>query len=170
VKRALCIIGALAGGLGFSQIPEYSQQYAQRLGGAVDELAAITAEFDAAARAAGITREEALTRYETTGDTFIAGRGETMRAIFVREARMTEQLVALQTADPLERIMSMTRHFDTEVGGRALETYQPAVPVTGEGVAHAGAGALAGYGVLWALLSLLMAPFRRSRNRIVRAR
>ncbi|MEM9851772.1 MAG: DUF2937 family protein, partial [Pseudomonadota bacterium] len=49
----------LAGGCAMlcatSQFPEFSQQYVQRLGGAVDELRRVAADFDASARAAGLT-------------------------------------------------------------------------------------------------------------------
>ncbi len=40
-----------------SQVPEYAQQYRQRLGGAVDELTRIIAAFDADAARLAISRE-----------------------------------------------------------------------------------------------------------------
>ena len=41
--RAIAVAGGLAGAAGLSQFPEFSQQYVQRLGGAVDELTAVVA-------------------------------------------------------------------------------------------------------------------------------
>lgn len=161
MKKALCVLGALAGGLSFSQVPEFTQQYQQRLGGAVDELAIITAEFDASAIASGLTREDALMRYDAAGDTFIADRGQSMRQTFQRYDRLRVQLAELQGANPIERVTAIGRYFDPEIARRAFEHYEPAVPVTAEGALHAGTGAAAGYGILWALLTLVLAPFRR---------
>ncbi|NRB05388.1 MAG: DUF2937 family protein, partial [Rhodobacteraceae bacterium] len=44
--RAIALAGGLAGGLSLSQFPEFSQQYLQRLGGAVDALAVVVTDFD----------------------------------------------------------------------------------------------------------------------------
>ena len=54
--RAITMAGGLVGAAGLSQFPEFSQQYVQRLGGAVDELSRFVAEFDADAAAVGMTR------------------------------------------------------------------------------------------------------------------
>ncbi|MEO1364377.1 MAG: DUF2937 family protein, partial [Pseudomonadota bacterium] len=60
IARALMLAGGFAGAALTSQFPEYSQQYTQRLGGAVDALAEVVADFDASARAEGLSREAAL--------------------------------------------------------------------------------------------------------------
>ena len=51
---AVCLAIAL------SQFPAFSDQYVQRLGGQVDALSRVAAQFDASARAAGLTRDQAL--------------------------------------------------------------------------------------------------------------
>ena len=40
-------IAAAAGALTASQLPEFAQQYRQRLGGALEELRQVVADFDA---------------------------------------------------------------------------------------------------------------------------
>ena len=62
ILRYFALAVALAAGLVTSQLPEFSQQYRQRLGGAIDELSRILADFDAAvqAREAILARVEAL--------------------------------------------------------------------------------------------------------------
>lgn len=84
MRRIASVIGGLAVGLTLSQFPEYAQQYTQRLGGAVDELRMITAEFDSAAGKAGLTRDAAIGRFAVTGDDFIEGRGLSMAQTFAR--------------------------------------------------------------------------------------
>ena len=60
IIRALTLVGSLIAGAGASQFPEFSQQYAQRLGGAVGALSEVVADFDASAVAEGLTRPQAL--------------------------------------------------------------------------------------------------------------
>ena len=78
MRRALATLGGLGLAIACSQFPEYAQQYEQRLGGAVDELRIIVADFDADARKFGLSREEALGRYAASPDPFIMARGPTI--------------------------------------------------------------------------------------------
>ena len=55
-----------------SQFPEYSQQYVQRLGGAVDELRLVVADFDKSAAGVGLSRDAALA--SMTGNDFRPNR------------------------------------------------------------------------------------------------
>jgi hypothetical protein len=168
MRRMLSVLGGLALGLVLSQFPEYAQQYTQRLGGAVDELRIITAEFDAAAGAAGLTREAAIQRYTAANDTFIEGRGQSMQRTFTRYAELSAMLEKIRGADAAERVTLLPQFMDTEIGARALENFQPAVPVTAEGIAYGGGGFLIGYLVTSGLIRFLLLPFRR-RDRVVRA-
>lgn len=163
MRRALNVAGGVALGLALSQFPEFSQQYAQRLGGAVDELHAIVTEFDAAAAREGLSRDEALVRYEDNADTFIAGRGTDMGITIARYERLSSHLSVLESAGPLGRLTGLAQYYDPQIGARAFEAYKPGVPVTTEGFVYAGVGILAGYGIV----ALLTAPLRRRRNRRV---
>lgn len=168
MRRMLSVVGGLALGLGLSQFPEYAQQYTQRLGGAVDELRIITEEFDTAATAAGLTREAAIERYGVAGDEFIEGRGRSMSRTFTRYAELSAMLAEIRGADAAERVTLLPKFMDTEIGARALEHFQPAVPVTAEGLAYGGAGFFVGYLVTSGLVRFVMLPFRR-RQRVIRA-
>ena len=53
--RLIVIVAAALGGVGASQLPEFAQQYRQRLGGALEELTRIVAEFDASAARSQLT-------------------------------------------------------------------------------------------------------------------
>ena len=163
MRRTLAIVGGLALGLTLSQFPEYAQQYTQRLGGAVDELKIITADFDKAASEAGLSRDLALGRYELVSDNFVAGRGRSMRQTFTRYEQLSATLAEIRGADPWTRFTLLPRYLDSEIGKRALEDFRPAVPVTLEGLAYAGGGFMVGYLALSALVRFLMLPFRRRR-------
>ncbi|RYE85727.1 MAG: DUF2937 family protein [Hyphomicrobiales bacterium] len=168
MRRTMSVIGGLALGLVLSQFPEYAQQYTQRLGGAVDELRIITTEFDAAASAAGLTREAAIGRYAATSDAFVTGRGQSMQRTFSRYAELSGMLEKVRGADAAQRLTLLPQFMDSEIGARALDNFQPAVPVTPEGLAYGGGGFLLGYLLTSGLVRFLMLPFRR-RERVLRA-
>ena len=53
--RTMVLTSGLCGALAAAQFPAYSQQYLQRLGGAVDALQQVVADFDASASALGMS-------------------------------------------------------------------------------------------------------------------
>ncbi len=154
ITRALTLVGGLAGAAGFSQFPEYSQQYMQRLGGAVDELSRFVSEFDEDASELGLSREAALVDL-AKGGSMGAARADTVVSTIEREARLSADLAALQGAGPFTRAYEMRRFTDSEIASRALDAFKPAVPLTFEGGIFAGTGFLAGFALLSSLIALL---------------
>ena len=163
--RVITLAGGLAGAAGLSQFPEYSQQYMQRLGGAVDELSRFVAEFDADASAQGLSREAALVDL-AKGGSMGAARADTVVGTIEREARLSADLKALQGAGPFTRAYEMRRFTDSEIAGRAMEAFKPAVPLTFEGGVFAGVGFLGGLAVLGGLLALLRGLFTLRKERL----
>lgn len=165
MRRILSIIGGLALALMFSQFPEYAQQYVQRLGGAVDELRILTEEFDSAAAQSGLSRDAAVARFATTGDSFVAGRGESMVRTFARYELLKATLAEIEGASGWTRFTLLPKYLDTDIGQRTLEAFVPGVPVSMEGFAYAAAGFLAGYLIVSGLIRFLLLPFSRRRAR-----
>ena len=163
--RALMLVGGLAGAAGLSQFPEFSQQYVQRLGGAVDELGRFVAEFDADADEAHLTRSAALTDLGQ-GGAMGAQRAETMAGVIVRHERLSADLDAVRSAGPFTRAYRMRSFADAEIAQAAWENFQPAVPLNMAGGIFAGAGFLAGLMLVGVIMALLRAPFRRRRARV----
>ena len=161
IVRVLSLAGGLAGATGLSQFPEFSQQYLQRLGGAVDELSRVVADFDASAAAEGLTREAALA--EMAGTQFVERRQTDMARTIARYNRLTADLAALRDATPFERAAQPQRFTDPEIVTRTWDDFKPAVPVTIEGLGFAGIGFVVGWFVLSVVLGLLGRPFRRRR-------
>ena len=143
-----------------SQFPEFSQQYVQRLGGAVDELRLVVADFDKSAAGVGMTREEALA--SMTGNAFQEARRGDMTRSFTRLTRLEGDLVALQSADAFTRLRHVARFSDKGIAARAWEAYRPAVPVTFDGLVFAVGGFLAGFGVFRGIGAIV----RRKRNTV----
>ena len=160
MRRTLATLGGLGLAVAFSQFPEYAQQYNQRLGGAVDELRIITQDFDADAQKFGLSRDEALQRYAVSSDSFLVGRGVSMRRTLARYQALSAALADLQGAGPLQRIQHLGDSLDSDIGARTLAAYEPAVPVTPEGFMWAGAGFLGGSLLVSALIAFVTLPFR----------
>lgn len=161
MRRGFNLLGGAVLGLSMSQFPEYTQQYEQRLGGAVDELETIISDFDATAAEQGLDREEALIRYEINPDAFIVERGVDMRRTIMRYERLSTHLAAIEDAGPLTRVSAMMQNYDPAIGEAAFAAYEPAIPTTLEGAGYTGAGLLGGYG----LIALMGAPLRRRSKR-----
>jgi hypothetical protein len=145
MRRFVAIAGGVLLAAGLGQFPEYAQQYTQRLGGAVDELRVIVANFDQQAALNGLDRAQALARYETAGDTFLVAQGTDMGRTISRYDQLSRALAEIENATPLERLQNLPLYLDTDIGARTLSAYRPAVPVTGEGFAYAAAGLGLGY-------------------------
>ena len=63
------------------QWPEFSQQYRQRLGGALDELRRVVAAFEAEAASHALTPAEAVGRLKTNPDPLAREPAPTSKAI-----------------------------------------------------------------------------------------
>ncbi len=162
IGRALTLAGGLAGAASLSQFPEFSQQYAQRLAGAVDELGRVVAEFDADAADVGASREQALVDL-AQGGAIGAERAETMVRTIDRHRRLEGDLAALRDAGPFTRAAEAARFTDTEIAARAWDDYKPAVPFTFEGAVFAGVGFFIGLCAIALLFWVIALPFRMAR-------
>lgn len=161
IARAATLAVGLVGGFGAAQLPEFSQQYVQRLGGAVDALTQVAADFDASAEAEGLSRAEALAQMQ--GTDFLERRRQDMTATFARLDRLQNDLVRLEPASSLRRVALLGRSADAAVAGEVWKVFQPAVPVTTEGALFAGLGFFAGGGLAGGTLRLLRTKSGRRR-------
>lgn len=162
--RALCVIGGLTGAAGLSQAPTFSQQYMQRLGGQVDELTLQAKAFDATALADGMGREEMLQAMAVTP--LVESQEAMWRSTFARHARLSENLMILRTASPLERLALPHRMADPATIQAVWSDFSPAMPLSVAGVAAAGTGFLGGWAGFAALFAVLSLPFRRAKNTV----
>ncbi len=160
ILRRLALGFGLLCGLVASQLPEFAQQYRQRLGGALDELTALVDQFSSEAKSAGLEPKDAIARLEANDEQLARDRGKSMEQTVRRRDRLADQQRRMREAGSFTRLLVLAESFDGRIASRAWSDYEPAVPTTPEGFATAGAGALGGYG----LLRLLCAPFGRRRR------
>ncbi len=144
----------------FAQVPEFSQQYLQRLGGQIDEIDVQVDALDDRAAKAGLSRGDYVRRFLNNEDRIIKREGDYMVAVLARHTLLHSAYNAMIAAPAWQRPLRMVQHHLPETSQATLAAFKPAVPLTVEGLAYAGAGFLGG-GVFAALL---LAPFRRRRH------
>ncbi|MEL7099505.1 MAG: DUF2937 family protein [Pseudomonadota bacterium] len=164
IGRALILSGGVLVGAAGSQFPEFSQQYVQRLGGAVDALGEVVADFDASAASVGLTREAALE--QMGGTEFLDRRRTDMTRTIARYEALRMNLAAVAGAGPFMRAYHASALSDAEVARATWSAYSPAVPLTMPGAVFGGTGFLAGMLAAWALIKAVLWPIRRRRAEV----
>ncbi|MCT4555605.1 MAG: DUF2937 family protein [Pelagimonas sp.] len=142
--RILTLMAGLSGAFGAAQFPEYSQQYLQRLGGAVDELARQVDRHEREAAALGVSLDQMLVQLSAEGP-LAERQAEHIRTDLIRHARLSADLQALQGAGPFMRVRLATHLGDSDVARRALGDYKPALPASFEGAIFATSGFVLGW-------------------------
>jgi hypothetical protein len=164
-RRTLSFAMALLAALLASQLPEFTQQYSQRLGGAIDELTRVVQRFDKDSVAVGENRQGALDRLGRSDEELARRQSTAMSANIERLDALQAQQAEMAVAGPFRRIEAFLSDPDPAVAKATWNSFEPGVPVTGEGIATGGAGFLVG-GSLTALFGRLFR--RRPRLRAAR--
>ncbi len=146
--RVLCVVGAVA----FAQLPEFIQQYRQRLGGHLDEARRQLAEFVAIATRSKLSLPQFIERTSTNPDSTVAQLGGAMRNTVLRVDELVAAEAALSHASLWAKPFIFLRHIEAEVARATWEIYRPAIPTTGEGLVYAIAGMLTLLGLYHGLI------------------
>src|SRR3954471_24132107 len=111
IDRLLCVAGAVA----FTQVPEFFQQYLQRLGGHLDEARRQLLQFQTIATQAGPTIEAFAAQTSPNADTAVAKLGGVITATVERVHELELAQSALQSASLWERPFVFLRHVDASI-------------------------------------------------------
>jgi hypothetical protein len=133
LDRALCVAGALL----FSQVPEFFQQYLQRLGGHLDEARRQLEQYRQAAAQSGLTLDRLVADTQGRGDPALARLGAVVAGAARRVDALAASESALRGANLWSRPFIFLRHFDPAIARATLAVFRPAVPATFEGLAYA---------------------------------
>jgi hypothetical protein len=158
--RTIALSLGLFGALLASQLPEFTQQYRQRLGGAIDELNRVVARFDADAAVNELTRNDALAKLAQSPDDLVRRRAADVTQNIGRLDTLKSQREAMSEAGSVRRVIYFFRDYDRGVAGEAMKDFEPAIPTSGEGLLATGIGFVGG----WGLVQLIAWPMRRWRE------
>jgi hypothetical protein len=164
MRRILCLVAGLIAAAIFSQAPEFQQQYGQRLGGAIDTLQQQARDFDAAATAQSLTRDQAIGRLVQNADPVAAEDGHQRQAAFERLNRLTRDRTELADPDPVTRLGNFLSHLDQPTAEATLDEFTPALPVSPAGGLFAVTGFILGYAFLALLAGAATVVARPARH------
>lgn len=159
IDRVLCVIGTIA----FSQLPEFMQQYLQRLGGHLDEARRQVAQFQHVAQQSGLTLDRLIGQTNANSDAAVAKLGSVMSQAVERVDTLSAAQSAIQNAAIWERPFVFLQHADPAIARATWSIFKPAVPTTVEGLAYALIG-------MFVLLGIYHGGVRYPIVRTVRAR
>src|SRR5579863_7368649 len=111
--RAATFVIALVAAMTLSQVPEFAQQYRQRLGGAIDELARILTHFDEDAARSGYDRAAALAVMARDSERLVRDQAGRMQEDIDRYQRLVEQQQKFSNAGPFGRLVAFFVDFDS---------------------------------------------------------
>ncbi|HVB88911.1 MAG TPA: DUF2937 family protein [Beijerinckiaceae bacterium] len=163
--RRIAVALALLCAAAASQEPEFAQQYQQRLGGAIDALQRVLADFDQNGAQQGLTRQGEIARLKADSDPLAQGGGFEIERIAARKKRLSAQLREMEESGPFGQAMALFGGFDPSVASRAAQNFKPALPMTTSGLVAAAIGFLLGLGLVHGAAW----PIRR-RHRLARER
>ena len=165
IVRRIALFIALLFGLSMTQVPEFVEQYRQRLGGAIDELAAVVARFDSDSAQHGLTQGGGIDRLHANDDKFVRERGDEMQDDVARLANLRAAQAAFREEGPVARLATFVTHYDGRIARGAYSDFEPAVPTSPEALGLGLVGFLFGGGVV----HLTSQQVRRRRPRRVPA-
>jgi hypothetical protein len=138
LDRVLCVLGAVV----FSQVPEFMQQYLQRLGGHLDEARRQLLQFQQAAEQSGLTLQRLIAQTTTNSDSAVAKLSGVMTQAVTRVDTLESAQTALQNASIWSRPFVFLKHVDSSIARATWTIFKPAVPTTAEGLIYAACGML----------------------------
>lgn len=139
VAQNLALAASLAGAVAVSQLPEFAQQYRQRIGGAVAELSRSVSDFDRDAASAGLTRLQELDRHRGSPEPLFRARGLSAQRSVERLERLSAQEAEFTSLSQTWQPLVLAR-ADRELVDGTWRDFRPAVPVTLAGLIWSLAG------------------------------
>jgi hypothetical protein len=136
LDRALCVAGAVL----FSQLPEFMQQYLQRLEGHLDEAKLAVGRFSDAAAQAGMTVGQLVSSAAQNPNPAMGKLGGVVQDAVARVDTLAAADAALRGASTWTRPFVFASHADWAIARATLSIYRPAVPTTFEGMVYSGIG------------------------------
>ncbi len=161
IDRLICVCGAV----GFSQTPEFIQQYLQRLGGHVDEAGRQVEQYRTVATQSNETLDQLITQTSSNADATVSRLGHVMSDTVTRWHDLQTDQALIANAPPWKQPFVFLTHMDTQIARKTWEIFRPAVPVTLQGLVYALVGLFLFLGIYHFLVRVPIRAGYRRRNR-----
>jgi hypothetical protein len=138
LDRLLCVVGAVL----FSQLPEFIQQYLQRLGGHLDEARRQLEQFRAVATQSDLTLDQLIARNLGSSEPTVVRLGRMIHETMARVDALAAADAAIRQSSIVSRPFLFLRHLDLSIAHATWTIFKPAVPTTIEGLLYSVCGVL----------------------------
>lgn len=128
----------------FGQAPEFVQQYAQRLGGAIGELDRVVRHFDEDARRSGYDRPGALGLMARNQEPLVRDQVARMSETIDRLTNLRAQQADMRQPGSFGRTVAFVTGHDSELATCTWKEFQFAVPISPDGLLFASTGFILG--------------------------
>jgi hypothetical protein len=118
------------------QMPEFIQQYSQRLGGALDELDRVVQNFDEDARQRGYDETGALGLLKANPVPLVQDQSARMSETIARRDRLRAQKDAI-AAGGVGAFATFLAHYDPPLAARTWDTFRFGLPLNSDGLLFA---------------------------------
>ncbi len=157
-------IFALLGVLFFSQLPEFFQQYTQRLAGHVEELALQVHKIEQISSLSGKTVHEYILKFLQSSDTDFTNQGMLMENLVERFTALQQARITLEQAPFYTKPLIFLRSLQFDIAQAAYRDFVPGFSFSLEGLCYAIMGMFIGILLYRACKYLLLLPFSRARK------
>lgn len=142
-----------------SQVPEFMQQYLQRMGGAIDELNIVVTHFEVDSGRSGYEVTGALQVMARNPEQLVRDQGRRMEENISRLNRLRTQHAAMTDAGTFRRVSAFFANVDAPIVERTWNNYKFAIPLSLDGILFA----MIGFIIPFALIEILGLPFHGRR-------
>ena len=147
IDRLCVVAGAFIG----SQIPQFMQQYTQRLAGHVDALQKLINQLHQMAAFSHKNLDQYIQKFKESADPDFIRQGDFMQGIVTRWQELQQALNHLTQSPFWLRPYYFLRDLQSDIAHSTFASFQPGINLTIEGLCYAGGGMILG----WALYQLI---------------
>jgi hypothetical protein len=162
LDRFFVVFGAFLG----SQVPQFLQQYTQRLGGHVAELNYQIEGLKKIASISGKTLDQYIHKFMLNSDPDFVRQGEFIDGMVIRWQELNQALSRLIQASIWERPFVFLKEMDYSIVRSTYQSFQPGLNLTTEGFLYACLGILAGYAFYHLMIKAIVALWNWIRFRL----
>jgi hypothetical protein len=138
----LCVV---AGAFVCSQIPEFMQQYIQRLSGHVEELHRLLNQLREAATHSNKSLEQYIEKFTSSSDPDFTHQGEFMQGILARWEELHHALLDITHSSIWVRPLAFLKEFQYDIAHSTFASFEPGISLSLEGLCYAAGGILIGW-------------------------
>lgn len=129
LERIIAAAGALTG----AQVPEFINQYIQRLGGHVTELGRIISQYRDGAAGSGRDLQTYIQLFQKSSVPEFAKTGSQMGSNLERYTELKAALEELGNASGIDRLFAFLKNLNMDIISGTIKDFQPGFPLSLEG-------------------------------------